>query len=96
MPLSKIDERDIETAADLVAHDAADANPARLSEGFQPRRYVHSIAENVAGIDDDIADIDADSEFQASIVRHMLVSFAHRMLNLHRARHCVNDARKFH
>ena len=47
-----------------TAAETADA--ARLRQRLQPRRDVHAVAENVAVLDDHVAEIDADAELDAA------------------------------
>ncbi len=42
--LAQILEAEIDFVADLVAHDPADADPARLGQGFEPRRDIDAVA----------------------------------------------------
>ena len=66
--LAQILERDIELVADFVAHDPADADAARLGQPFQPRRDIDAVAEDVAVLDDDVAQVDADAELDAPVL----------------------------
>ena len=45
--LAHVVEGEVELVAHLVAHDAADADPARLRQGFQPRRDIDAVAVDV-------------------------------------------------
>jgi hypothetical protein len=54
--------------AHLVAHRAADADPARLGQAFEPRRDIDAVAVNVVLVDDDVADIDADAELDPTLL----------------------------
>ena len=48
---------------------AADADPAGLGQRFEPRGDVDAVAEDVAVLDDDVAEIDADAKFDAPLCR---------------------------
>jgi hypothetical protein len=50
--------------------------------------------EDVAAIDDDVADIDADTEFDAFVQRHVDVAAGHTLLDVDRAAHRVDGAAK--
>ncbi len=54
---------------------------ARLCRFLQPGRDVHRIAENVVVVLDYLADVNADTEFHAPIVRENHVSFSHLLLH---------------
>jgi hypothetical protein len=60
--LAAVLEGEVEFVAHLVAHDPADADPARLRQGFKPRRDIDAIAENVPAVNDDVAEVDADAK----------------------------------
>src|SRR3990172_8698232 len=49
-------------ALDLIIGRAREADAARLSEAFHPRRYVDSVAVDPLPFDDHIAQVDADAE----------------------------------
>ncbi len=72
----------------------AEADPAGLGQGFEPGRDVDPIAEDVAILDDDVADIDAHAKFDAASGRDRGVAGDHRALHLDRATHRVDDAGK--
>ncbi len=90
--LALVVEGEIELVAHLVAHDPADADPARLGQGFQARGDVDAVAVDVVVVADDVADIDADAEFDALVGRHIGVALRHFALHLDRAAHRVDDA----
>jgi hypothetical protein len=71
---------------------AAEADPARLAQGFEPGRNVDAIAEDVAILDDDVADIDAHAKLDATLWRCGSVAGGHFALHLDRATHRVDDA----
>ena len=50
--LAHVLEREGELVAHLVAHHAADADPTRLGQGFEPGRDVDAVTEDVVPIDD--------------------------------------------
>src|SRR5580692_299279 len=61
------------------------------SAPLDPSRYVYPVAENVAVLHHDIADIDADSKPHPALVRELLIGARHIALNfngaLHRGKH---------
>jgi len=70
----------------------AEANPAGLSQGFEPGCNVDAVAEDIAVLDDDVADIDAHAKFDAPLCRCCGVAGDHLPLQLDRAAHRVDDA----
>jgi hypothetical protein len=93
--LAHVFERKGELVAHLIAHDPADADPARLGQSFQPCRYIDTVTEDVATVFDNVADIDPHAELDAAIGRHIGVSLRHLALHLDGATHRVNDAGEF-
>ena len=55
-----------------------DADPAWLGHRFEPGGDVHAVAENVAVLDDDFADVDADAKLDASAAGNPVVASAIR------------------
>ena len=88
-------EAEIELVAHLVAHDAADIDPAGVGQRLDARGDVDAVAVDVVAVDDDVADIDADAEFAAPILRHLGVALAHAALDIDGAAHCIDDAGEF-
>jgi len=88
-------EGDVELVADLVAHHPADADSARLGQGFETGGDVDPIAVDVALVDDDVADINADAELDALFRGHADVALGHPALQIDRAAHRVDDAGEF-
>ena len=60
--LAAVLEVNFDPVADALVDDRGDADAARFGERLQARRDVDAIAVNVVGFDDDIAEIDADTE----------------------------------
>ena len=79
----------------MVAHAARDANSAGLGERFQAGGYIDAVAEDVAVLHHHVADIDADAELHAPLLRHGVVGFGERMLNLDGGVHRVEHAGEF-
>ena len=76
----------------LIAHHAADADPARLGQRLQARGDVDTVAEDVVPIDDDVADIDADAKVDPLFGRHTGIALGHATLHVDRAAHRIDDA----
>ena len=59
---------------------------------FQPGRDVHAVAENVVSVHDHVAQIDADAELDATILRDIFIPAGHGPLDFGRAGHGIHDA----
>ena len=94
--LALVFQREIELAADLVPDISAYADATRLGERLQSGRDVHSIAIDVATVDDDIADVDADAEVDCLVLGYIAIAPAHIQLDKDRTRHGVDDAGELH
>ena len=82
-------------ALDLLVGVVGKTDAAGCGERLQPRGDVDAVAEDVALVDDDVADIDADAELDATIFRNGSAALRHAALHLHRAAHGIDDAREF-
>jgi hypothetical protein len=89
--LAHIDEADRQLLADLFSHRGADADLARFGERLQPRRYIDAVAEDVAFVVDDVAEIDADAEADAFSLRPISVAVCHSLLKDDGTAQGVND-----
>lgn len=58
---------DIEFISDVSVSIIRKTNTAGLCDGFETYRHVDNVPEYVAGIFDDVADIDPDPEFNTLI-----------------------------
>ena len=92
--LAGIVKGEVQLVAHLVANAAADADAARLGQSFQPRRDVDAIAVDVVAVEDDIADVDAHTEFDPSVVGEAGIALDRSALKLDGAAHRIDDARK--
>jgi hypothetical protein len=90
--LAGIVERDVQFVADLPVRVVGDANASGLRNGFQTRRHVDAVAEYVAVIFYDIADIETDTEFDPVVCRQIQVAFRHAALDREGTAHRVHDA----
>ena len=57
-----------ELAPDAVMHGSGDADAAGLTHLLQPRRDVDAVAEDVVALDHDVAEVNADAEFQPAVL----------------------------
>ena len=80
--------------ADLFVYCLRDGYAVGLGQAFQPRRDVDAIAEDVLRFGNYIADIDADTESEPSLVRNFGITEVHPALHFNRAGDRLDDARK--
>ena len=78
---AEILERDIETVAHLISHGGGNADPVRGSHLLEARCHIDAIAKDVAVLDNDVADIDADPELDPAVQRHGGIAFGHSHLH---------------
>ena len=62
---------EVELAMQMVIGRAGDQNPAGVAQLLQAGRDVHAVAEKIAVLDDDVAEIDADPEHDAAVRRNL-------------------------
>ena len=74
--------------------NARDADAARFGHPFQPRRDIHPVAVNVAVLDDDVAEIDADPEDDPLVFGRPRVALIHAPLHCDGAGDSFDDARE--
>ena len=55
----------------MIAHRLRNGDTARLGDAFQTGRDIDAIAVDVGSFDNHVAEIDADTEFDAAILRHV-------------------------
>ena len=84
----------LELAAYLPVCVFRNADGARVSDTFQAGGDVDTITENIAVLDDDVADVDADAKFDARALGHVSVTFAHPALNGDRTAHGIDSTGK--
>src|SRR5262249_9360757 len=77
-------EGDIEFLADLVAHDPADADATGIGQTLEAGGQIHSVAEDVAILGDDVALMNTDAELDAVGGRDLSVALCHHPLHLDR------------
>jgi hypothetical protein len=91
--LAQVLEGDLQLAAvHLVVDGGGDADAAARGELLQPRGDVDPVAVDVALVEDDVAEIDADAELDAPLFRHVGIAPAHAVLDLDGAPDRVGDA----
>ena len=88
-----------ESYVDLAAHLSesviGQANAAGRGDTFQSRGNIDAVAEDITFLDDDIADVNADTNFNALVVRHVGITLRHSALRLDRAAGGINGTAEF-
>jgi hypothetical protein len=68
------------------------ANATRLRKAFQSRRYVHPVPEDVATVEHDISDIDADAQLDPLLLWDLGIALGHAPLDIDSTPRRVYDA----
>src|ERR1700731_3771366 len=95
LPFAGIEKISVEPVAYLPIGVFGDADPAGLRDAFEPRRNIDSISENIAVLDDDVADVNPDADFDAPFIRNADIALRHPVLHLDRAACRVHGADEF-
>jgi hypothetical protein len=74
----------VELAANLVVKLTGNTDASRLGEGFQPSRYIDSVAVQIVALDYHVADVESDSELHLVFRVHLIVTVPYITLELHR------------
>src|SRR5262249_32136075 len=83
-----------EFVLDLIVDAARDAYASRVGDRLDARRDVDSVPQQIATLDDDVAQVDADAKPHARGLRQMLVACTQRGLNFRRAPNSLHRGRK--
>ena len=92
--LAEIVERKVRVASDLLEGAAGKAHAARLAFVLDPSRNVDAVAEDIVAVDDNIANIDPDTERDRR--NDGFVAFGHLALHGYCASNGIYGAGKFH
>src|SRR5215470_688144 len=90
--LAEVDKLGGDCSARMPPHVSGDAYSARRGEPLEPRRYIDAVPVNIVGRHDDVAEIDADAELDATVLRQPGIARPKRVLHIERAAHRVDDA----
>ena len=71
------------------------AIPPDFGNAFEPSRKIDAVAENVVAVDDDVADMNADAEFEPDFLRDVGVLSGNAALDFHSAAHCIHGTGEF-
>ena len=89
---AKIADREIEPTLDLPIGVLRQTDRPRLRDAFEPRGDIDAVAHQIAvGFLDHVAQMDADSKFDAPVRRDPSVALDHRSLDFNGAVHRVDD-----
>ena len=92
---AEIADREIEPPLDLPIGVLGETDRAGLGDALQPRGDIDAVAHQIAvGLLDDVAQMNADAELDASLGRQAGVALDHAVLHLDRAAHRVDHAAK--
>ena len=73
-------------------YSPCDADAASLSNPFEAYRQIDSITEDVAPVEHDISDIDADAELNPFFLRHVDIARRHAPLDLDSTARRIHNA----
>jgi hypothetical protein len=90
--LAEIDELGGDRAPHMAPGVGRDADAARRREPFEARGDIDAVAIDVVRRHDDVAEIDADAELDAAVLRQPGIARANDPLHIERAAHRVDDA----
>jgi len=75
----------------VLLHPRRDADAARLGQCFEARCDIDPIAKDVAILDDDVADIDADAQLDAVVGRYPGIAPGHLALRFDGGAQCIHN-----
>jgi len=85
----------VDLAAHLAVSIVGNADATRLGNAFQSRGNVNAFAEDIVVFDHDIADVNANSQFDPRFGRHPRVALSHATLDFDGAAGSVDRTDKF-
>ena len=78
----------------MIAHGARYADPAGFGESLQSGSNIHPVAVDVAVLDDDVAEIDAHTEYDPLFLANAVIAIRHPALDRDGTGDSLNDARE--
>jgi len=82
----------LDLAGDLTLPSSELQTPPGFRDAFQPRGDVDAIAKDIVVVDDDVADVNADAEFDSGVLRHIGILPGHAALELDRRARRIHRA----
>src|SRR5690606_15158552 len=93
--LALVDEGRVELVADLLGDGLRDEDGPWLGDAFEAHVDVDALAIDLVGLDDHVADIEADVVLGMQLGRNVGIAPAHPELDVESATHGLDDAREF-
>jgi hypothetical protein len=78
----------------MFAYRSADADLSRLSQRFEPCRNIYAVTKNVTLVNDNITDINADTECDAPALGQICIAVHHPLLHHGGTSYSVDDRGK--
>jgi hypothetical protein len=91
-----VPERLLQASLDILPDRVGDADTAGLADPFQPRGDVHAVAEDVALLEQDVPEVDADAVGDAHFLWDLVLAVGHEALDLQGALNGVDHALELH
>ena len=79
----------------MCRHRCSHADAADVRELLDARGNIDAVAENVLILENDVAEVYADPEFDTPVWRHVRVAPLHTLLDFHGAFHSIGHALEF-
>src|SRR5579862_9214828 len=95
LPFAGVVKIGVELVAHLPIGVLGDADPAGLRDAFEPRCDIDPVAEDVALLDDNVADVNPDTDFDALLIRNADIALRHPVLHVDGAARGVHGADEF-
>src|SRR5206468_12748697 len=92
MLCSRVFKSNVEFPLHLIEDHSRNANAARISQTFEPRCNVYTVAIDVVSVDDDVTDIDSNSKHDRLVVWNRQVALCNTALDGNRALDSVDNA----
>jgi hypothetical protein len=89
--LAQIRKANRQFLGDMLAHCRADASLAGLGKGFETRRDIDTVTEDIVTLDDHIAHVDPDAKTDAATFIDICVAALHPLLHHHGAPYRIDD-----
>jgi hypothetical protein len=84
----------IDLAANLAVSIVGNANTPGLRDPFEARCNIDAVAKDIAVVDYNIADVNADAKLDAIVVGLICILLGHAALNFDGASRCIDGAGK--
>ncbi|HJR23684.1 MAG TPA: hypothetical protein VJ822_18760 [Dongiaceae bacterium] len=91
---AEILELQLDLVADVIDDCLGQPDATGTRDRLQPRRDIDSLAIEIAALDHDVAEIDADPQQESAVVGQSRIGLIHSRLQVHRATHRIDGAGK--